>query len=849
MGRCPVLIERDDELRALSALASETASGSGARVVVITGEAGGGKSRLAQEFAASLPDGWSARTLRITRTGAALPAVPHARPLALVLDDAHFLDPAAVEALPGLLNELGSEAVLVVLTFRLGFHPAGSAEMRALAGLVRDPRAREMRLMPLSPAGVGQMAAAMGRYATEDLYRRTGGNPFWAEEVLRGGEHVSWTVVETVAAQIGALPPLARDLAYVLAVAEEPLPAAAAARLVADLDGAHAALVDARLAQEETGGIGLRHALLGEAVQARLGPVERAVWHRRLATALEAERAERDRIARHWAAAGETERAAAIAASAASDLRAGGAIRRAFECFRLAVRRAPRDPETAAKLYEEAALTAARIGEYDATRGWIAAADRLYREAGQPDRAARMLLDPTLDYLAVRRSDAIRDEPVERLLAEAQAAMARADTDAARGLIDAAVEAARSRSDGMALARAARQVLFALGEFERGEALLDEAVTFPDIAVHPGRESRVLTIRSWALWAQGQPLEALELLRRGVAISRHEPESVLWTGQVALGSALLLTGRLDEGASTFVEALRPLPRAHSIVAIVDGYRRFERGDVEDGIAAIAGGTDRLLSEFDFDPLGRAVNASHVLVVRALAEAHGGQPVAAIGTVRRLDTLSPEPYSDVAADLAYVLARAAVDLGDGDVMGRARQRIGDIARVAAGPAVIAVSEAVRGCAARAEGQAGEAGRHFQAAAALFERAPRAVLAAELWCDAAQVAGTGSAAAAALERARRVCEAHGLLRVAAREAALRDGLSARPAPAPAALAGLTSREHDVVLLAADGLSNRAIGSRLYLSEGTVRNYLSTAFGKLGVSRRAELGRLVAAAQLTD
>jgi RNA polymerase sigma factor (sigma-70 family) len=61
----------------------------------------------------------------------------------------------------------------------------------------------------------------------------------------------------------------------------------------------------------------------------------------------------------------------------------------------------------------------------------------------------------------------------------------------------------------------------------------------------------------------------------------------------------------------------------------------------------------------------------------------------------------------------------------------------------------------------------------------------------------------------------------------------------------LAELTEREREVVLLAAEGLSNREIGARLYLSEGTVRNYLSTAFGKLGVARRAQLAPLVAQA----
>jgi RNA polymerase sigma factor (sigma-70 family) len=76
-------------------------------------------------------------------------------------------------------------------------------------------------------------------------------------------------------------------------------------------------------------------------------------------------------------------------------------------------------------------------------------------------------------------------------------------------------------------------------------------------------------------------------------------------------------------------------------------------------------------------------------------------------------------------------------------------------------------------------------------------------------------------------------------------VRAELAAAPARLPAVLAELTDRERDVVLLAAEGLSNREIGARLYLSEGTVRNYLSTAFGKLGVSRRAQLAQLVAQA----
>jgi DNA-binding NarL/FixJ family response regulator len=46
-----------------------------------------------------------------------------------------------------------------------------------------------------------------------------------------------------------------------------------------------------------------------------------------------------------------------------------------------------------------------------------------------------------------------------------------------------------------------------------------------------------------------------------------------------------------------------------------------------------------------------------------------------------------------------------------------------------------------------------------------------------------------------------------------------------------------------MAADGLSNRAIGQRLYLSHRTVESHLYRVFPKLGVTSRAQLaGALV-------
>ncbi len=59
----------------------------------------------------------------------------------------------------------------------------------------------------------------------------------------------------------------------------------------------------------------------------------------------------------------------------------------------------------------------------------------------------------------------------------------------------------------------------------------------------------------------------------------------------------------------------------------------------------------------------------------------------------------------------------------------------------------------------------------------------------------------------------------------------------AAAPSAFPDLTDRERDVLEQMARGLDNTTIGRRLFISEKTVRNYVSAVFSKLHVSTRAE------------
>ncbi len=65
-----------------------------------------------------------------------------------------------------------------------------------------------------------------------------------------------------------------------------------------------------------------------------------------------------------------------------------------------------------------------------------------------------------------------------------------------------------------------------------------------------------------------------------------------------------------------------------------------------------------------------------------------------------------------------------------------------------------------------------------------------------------------------------------------ARLREGPESDPA-----LAKLTEQERRILLLIAEGLTNRQIGERMFLAEKTVKNYVSSLLAKLGMERRTQ------------
>ncbi|WP_406173956.1 response regulator [Streptomyces sp. NBC_00996] len=85
-----------------------------------------------------------------------------------------------------------------------------------------------------------------------------------------------------------------------------------------------------------------------------------------------------------------------------------------------------------------------------------------------------------------------------------------------------------------------------------------------------------------------------------------------------------------------------------------------------------------------------------------------------------------------------------------------------------------------------------------------------------------------------------------------ARLMRSLRADPAEAPAVapeLASLSPRERDILALIGDGLTNREIGKKLYLSEKTVKNHISRLLAKLGVQRRVQAAVLASHLEHSD
>lgn len=90
---------------------------------------------------------------------------------------------------------------------------------------------------------------------------------------------------------------------------------------------------------------------------------------------------------------------------------------------------------------------------------------------------------------------------------------------------------------------------------------------------------------------------------------------------------------------------------------------------------------------------------------------------------------------------------------------------------------------------------------------------------------------------VQAVERVSRGEGMLDPAMTATVFSEMRKATQAQHAAAFADLTPQEMAVLALVAEGMTNRQIAVKLYLGEGTVRNYVSSVLAKIGASNRAE------------
>jgi DNA-binding CsgD family transcriptional regulator len=899
----PVIVGRDHELGELSRLVvSSRSGGKGAEIAIIGGEPGIGKTRLVHEMLDTLPAG---TTVLI---GHAEPG-SLARPYEVLLDAlaghpvddealAELIDPARnpVERLhtaAAIVTDLTASGPSVIVFEDLHWADSESAALferiadlpsvglllgtyrpdevslrHPVAGLLARMHRRhdvtQMRLDRLDEAQTAALIAAVtGRpapfRAAMELHQRTGGNPFFLEELLRDRgaadldemceRPLPWSIAETLHRQIDGLDPAARRIVEAAAMLGHRVPfdllAVVTGTTEADLIPALRELVAHGVLVESTPDeFTFRHALVREALTGGLLGREKRRLHEVALDALLATGSDPALVAHHARGAGRYPDMIAAARRGAALYLEIGSPYQALQLAEMGLEEAPADVELLAAAARAAWLAGLLDDSVAHARAWLDGttspddrADALYLlvrlcwERGDNDAMASL----TADIEAVIAELPPGFAQARAMTSVAQSAMLRDEYDTAIALADRAIALA----DEFDLPDVRLTALV-----EKGATLVSRASTVAEgRAILSGLVDEAEKRGQWLLAARAlnnlvqslppqsltEHAEQLERMRADAERAGHEATAVAAYFQ---GRARLAMHEGDLRAA--IAALEEGQRRD------DGYLRRGRRDGYHGVF-LAG---LYLEAGDLDRVSE--------IVTSLAGAYGQAPMTVPGIAfhlacRRGDAGRADALLDTvlaahatqgwhASDLAHDLVSAALHVG------LPLHRVELVATSFLTPDVWEPWHTLVGAQLdEARGDLGAALAGYRTAAVAAELAP-------------EVRGTAHAGAArcllALDRdaeARPHVHAAGelLRRWGGWRVAQVQALHARLGMAPEQPDGapaLTPREREVALLVADGLTNTEVARRLYISPRTAAIHVSNILHKLGVTSRIEVaGRL--------
>lgn len=782
-------------------------------------------------------------------------------PLLIAVEDAQWVDRSSQDALAFVIRRLAGADVRVLVTART------DARSAALEAAEREHAVR-LELAGLSLGATrrllaGRLAVTLPRRVLVAVHTATRGNPLFALEIGRQlAERGPTTVDEplpipedlasVVGGRVAALPDDTRELLLAAALSArphaDPLRALLGRDVETDLDPAERE----GIASLRGGSVVFAHPLHAAAVVDAATTAERRRMHARLADVADA----LEERGRHLAlsAEGRDERAAATVHAAAKEALARGAITAAAELAELGVALGSEDsPEQPARLLDLAAFL---------------------RVAGEPSRGHQVLADAA-GWVGWPPELEARGR-AQLLLATYWANGATAAVELGEGMLEhdhlpddvrAAVHTYLGGCCEFDLERSSRHVAAAL-------ALLERPGTHPD----PGTLAHALAIRVRNGVVLGEGLDS-SLLARVAALDAELPPERFAAEAMSPYLAVLhkhvddlatsrarLQSLLAEAVETGNDVGEMVARMH--LALTELWA----GDLA-AAAAYLDAVDDLVEEHGarnvFVLSGRALVAAHqgdVATVRGIAalleaehgaagaEVYGIYLAAGIGLVE-LSLGETEQADATFRKLLEVLdegghrepglfrvhanaAEAAVGVGDleraesiAELLAAHADRTGHGWSRASSERVQALIAAARGDTVVALEHAERARDGYDELSMPLERA-RAVVVMGL----------------IERRARRRARARALLDEAAGEfdrlgaklwaERARAELGRVSGRAPRAARELTPAESRVVALAADGLPNKEIARRLFVTVHTVELHLSHAYAKLGVRSRAQL-----------
>lgn len=870
---------------------------------------GGARSPLISHLAAILPDlgpspaASDPGVLVEAVIGAFVDAVRR-RPSVLFLDDLQWADNATLELLPLLADRTPRESLTVLGTYRSDEITRGHPLRRLRTDLRRSRRLEEITIGPLVHEDTGRLLErTLGSRPAATLvnvvFNKTQGVPLYVEEMAgalvsggclqSGGDGMELvpgrdvplpeSIRDAVMLRLDALSEAARNQLEIAAVAGIEFDLGMVAGLAGGEKGVEE-LLERNLITEGGMGAGqFRHALIREAIRDEIAWSRRRSLNRRIAAYLEREGAAAGIVAEHWLAAGEHEPARRALVQVAEHSCRLHAYRDAARAGQRALEIWPAGEDEPQRLdaLEQLAHCAQVSGQLpDAVRALRELADSPLVERGARRRAqvlrslATVLgLQGAWEQATEARLESARGfealgapgEAAVEWLAVAGRYTATSNLAQALDTVRKAGALADTSGDPGLVVRARGfegNLLAMLGEGDRGRTLAQEALSLALSAnlteAAPEAYRRLASALDYCSDFAG----SRDAYATALAYCRDRgDDETARTCMSCMSAIVFRTGdwkrALDTGREVLNDAQAPVGStavAHAIIGLVRACRgevRSARRSLQESLSRARSGHLAivevlsafglgLVAEFEDEPESAAGHYRQTIEAwSATQDRHDAVPIFLWqSTFFARNGLEPETTR-----CADALAAMASGAGNPETMAALAHALAEMSLLA--------------------GNRGDAVRQFEQALGQLEKLDTPLeLAVTTWRLGTALAAGGDAggAVARLNAAYRLAHNLGARPLAARIGTELEGLGERPEegrhPDPkrrAARGGLTRRQLEIVKLLAQGLTNKEIAARLFLSPRTVDMHVSHILDRLDARGRTEAARRAADLGLLD